>query len=86
MELKREFVLRNIADDWILVPVGKDAIDMNGLIVLNELGVFLWQKIPEAANEEDLLAAVLEEYDVTPDEARTDIADFLKKLREMQIF
>ncbi|MCQ2448899.1 MAG: PqqD family protein [Clostridia bacterium] len=86
MELKREFVLRNIADDWILVPVGKDAIDMNGLIVLNELGVFLWQKIPEAANEDDLLSAVLEEYDVTPDEARADIADFLKKLREMQIF
>ena len=85
MELKREFVLRNIADDWILVPVGKDAIDMNGLIVLNELGAFLWNKIPDAANEEELLAAVLEEYDVTPREARTDMESFLEKLRGMLI-
>ncbi len=85
MKIEREFVLRNIADDWLLVPVGKDAIDMNGLILLNELGVFLWERIPTAQNEEELLAEILREYDVSEAEARTDMEAFLKKLRDLKI-
>ncbi len=85
MKIEREFVLRDIAGDRLLVPVGKDAIDMNGLILLNELGVFLWEHIPAAQNEDELLAEILREYDVSENEARTDMEAFLKKLRDLKI-
>ncbi len=85
MQIKKELIKREIAGDTILVPVGKTVYDSNGLFALNELGAFLWDKLPEADTQEDLLNAVLAEYEVTPEEAAADIADFLRKLEELGI-
>ena len=85
MKIKKELVKREIAGDTILVPVGKTVYDSNGLFVLNELGAFLWDRLPEAENEEELVQAVLNEYEVTEEVARKDLELFLKKLRDMGI-
>ena len=85
MIIKKQLIKREIAGDTILVPVGKSVYDSNGLFVLNELGGFLWDRLSEASDAEALVDAVLEEYDVTREEAATDIEAFLDKLREMDI-
>lgn len=85
MMIKKELIKREIAGDTILVPCGKTVYDSNGLFALNELGAFLWDRIPQAEREEDLVAAVLEEYEVTREKAAKDIAEFLEKLKEMDI-
>ena len=85
MVIKKDLIRRDIAGDTILVPVGKTVYDSNGLFVLNELGAFIWDMLPQAETEEDILSAILKEYEVTPDEAAADLAEFLNKLREMEI-
>lgn len=85
MKIKKELVKREIAGDTILVPVGKTVYDSNGLFVLNELGGFLWDRLEKAENEEELLQAVLNEYEVTEETAKKDLRTFLDKLREMGI-
>ena len=85
MKIKKELVKRDVAGDTILVPVGKTVYDSNGLFILNELGSFLWDRLEEAENEEALLAAILEEYDVSREVAETDLKEFLGHLRELGI-
>lgn len=85
MKIKKELLKREIAGETILVPVGKAVYDSNGLFALNELGSFLWDLLPNAQSEEDLEAAVLEEYEVDEATARADIGEFLEKLRSMGI-
>ena len=85
MKIKKELVKRDIAGDIILVPVGRTVYEGNGLFVLNELGAFLWDRLETAGSEDDLLHAVLAEYEVTEDVARADIRKFLDKLRDMKI-
>ena len=85
MKIKKELIKREIAGDTILVPVGKTVYESNGLFILNELGGFLWDLLPEAENEAALVAAVLREYEVDEATARQDIAEFLEKLRQMNI-
>lgn len=85
MTVKKELIKREIAGDVILVPVGKTVYDSNGLFVLNELGDFLWEHIPNAESEKDLLNAVLAEYEVSSEVASADIAEFLDKLRKLDI-
>jgi hypothetical protein len=85
MKIKKELIKREIAGDTILVPVGKTVYDANGLFVLNELGGFLWERLPQAENVEQLCDAVLEEYEVSREEAARDIAEFLDKLRKLEI-
>lgn len=85
MKIKKELIRRDIAGDIVLVPVGKTIYESNGLFVLNEVGAFLWDRLEQADTEEKLLAALLEEYEVTEDTARADVHAFLEKLREMNI-
>ncbi len=85
MKIKKELIKREIAGDTILVPVGKTVLDSNGLFVLNGLGAFIWEILPEAETEEEICAAILAEYEVTTEEAAKDVAEFLEKLRELNI-
>lgn len=85
MKIKKELIKREIAGDIILVPVGKTVYDSNGLFVLNEVGAFIWDVLPGAENEGQIVEKILESYDVSPEAAAADTAAFLAKLREMGI-
>lgn len=85
MKVKKDLIKREIAGDVILVPVGKTVMESNGLFVLNELGTFLWDRILEAENEVDLVSAVLEEYEVTPETAAADVHAFVRELEKLGI-
>lgn len=85
MKIKKELIKREVAGDIILVPVGKTVYESNGLFVLNELGGFIWDLLPAAKTEAEILEAVLAEYDVPREEASEDIAEFLEQLQALQI-
>lgn len=85
MIIKKELLKRQIAGETILIPVGKTVYDSHGLFAMNELGAFLWDLLPDAQSEDDLVKAVLAEYEVSEDVARRDIAQFLDELRRMDI-
>lgn len=85
MIIKKELIKRDIAGDTILVPVGKTVYDSNGLFVLNELGTFIWEILPQAQSEADIVDAVLEAYEVSDEEAKADVAEFLDKLKKLEI-
>ena len=85
MKIKKELIKRDIAGDVILVPVGKTVYDANGLFVLNELGSFIWDLLPDADTQEQICQAVLAEYDVSETVAAKDVAEFLEQLRQLDI-
>lgn len=85
MKIKKDFILRKVADSYVVVPVGKLTLDFNGIINLNETGAFLFERLQEGAEKEDLLRKMLEEYDVTPEKAAADIDVFLKKAEEADV-
>lgn len=85
MQIKKELMKRQVAGETFLVPLGKAVYDSNGLFFLTEVGAFIWDLLPQAQTEEDILAAVLSEYEVDEDTARKDVTAFLDKLRKMDI-
>lgn len=85
MKIKKELLKREIAGESFLIPLGKTVYDSNGMFILTELGAFIWDLLPQAESEEDILEAVLAEYEVNEENARTDIAAYLEKLRLMEI-
>lgn len=85
MKINLQFVTREIAGDILLVPVGKTSLDLNGILTLNELGARIWQLLPQAEDEEAIVAAIVQEYDATPEQVRADVGEFLQKLRKLGI-
>lgn len=78
MKTKKGFMLRSVADTHIVVPVGQASVDFNGLITLNDTGAFLWEHLADGCTYDELLNALLSEYDVSEDVAKKDIDAFIK--------
>lgn len=80
MKLKDGFIVREVAGQIVALPTGDD-LDLNMMITLNETGRFLWQQLEKGADEEQLVQALLREYDVDEDTARNGVQRFVEKLK-----
>lgn len=82
MKLKNEYVLQQVADVWVVLPIGEEVLNFNSMITLNETGAFLWKKLAEGADMQALIAALTSEYDVTAQQAQADTMKFCQKLHD----
>ncbi|MBR5517536.1 MAG: PqqD family protein [Clostridia bacterium] len=80
MKIKPGFELREIADNYVVIPTESNVVDFSSMIMLNEVSAFLWLQLMEDKTEGDLLKAVLKEYDVDKETASGDIKIFIKEL------
>lgn len=85
MKTKKGFMLRQTAGRNIVVAVGQASEEFNGLITLNETGAFLWKMLQEGTTYEDMLKALLDEYDVSEADAKAGIDAFLKSVRDAEL-
>lgn len=85
MKTKKGFMLRNVAGRDIVVPIGQASVDFNGVINLNESGAFLWKELAKGCTYDELLNALLGEYDVSEDIASRDIDAFLDVARKANV-
>lgn len=49
---------------------------------LNPVGARIWELLAKPTDEDGLVAQLTEEFDVTPETCRTEVARFLADLRE----
>lgn len=83
MKVSHEFILREIAGEYLLVPVGRAAAQFNGLITMNETARTIFLALNEERTVEELTALVTAEYEVDADTARADVEEFVDQLRQV---
>lgn len=86
MKIQNGFVLRNVADSYVVVPVGDNLVDFSAMITLNETGAFLWGVLSESDTDADGLAkAICEEYDIDYETAKKDAEEFIQLLSDKKV-
>ncbi len=85
MKIKNGFMLREIAGQWVVVPIGTRVVEFNGIMTLTESGAILWKKLEGGAETEELVSAILAEYDIDDKTARNDIEIFLDSLNQKNL-
>lgn len=85
MKIKDGFILREIAGNFIVIAIGNAVKDFNGVITLNDTGAFLWKQLEKGATKEQLLEALLNEYEVDNQVAEQHIDKFIEKLTNAQL-
>ena len=76
----REFVTRRIADETIIVPVVSGVGDLDAIFTLNTVGARIWGLVEAPMAVDAIVTHLVEEYDVTREQAERDVAEFLDKL------
>ena len=82
MKIASGFVRRSVGDCYMVVPVGVRTQVVNGVIALSGSGDFLWGKLETGATEEELVAALCDEYEVDVARAAEDVRAFISDLRQ----
>ena len=85
MKLCGEFVVRQIMDNTVAIPVGQTALQLNGMIMLNDVSKVIWEQLEQGTTLEGVVAAVTDAFQVSADEAEADIVEFCDKLRKLQL-
>lgn len=82
MKIKNGFAKREIAGSYIVVPVGKEASEFNGMITLNESGSFFWDCLQSETTFDGAIEKIISEYDVEKTRAEEDLEKFITMLKE----
>lgn len=84
MKINNNYAIREVMGETLLVPIGDHLQKFNGIITLNELGVFILKQLPDAENEAEIVDRILEEYEIDREKAENDVKYFLDKLRTIE--
>ena len=87
MKLKSGFVLRDVCGEKVIMGEGIGALDFGCLLCLNETAAWLWSKASEMGDftVDALASALCEEYDVTPDRAKADVASIVAEWQKVNV-
>lgn len=80
MKIVKEFILRNIAGECVLVPTGATTQEFNGLITMTDTAKFIWENLEKAESFDALVQMMLEEYEIDEETAKKDAYEFIMHL------
>ena len=82
MKIKKGFVLREVAGNFIVVPTGSLVKSFNGVVNLNQTGAFLWGKCSEEIDREYLKKELMAEYQIDEETALKGVDKFIETLKK----
>lgn len=85
MKIKDGFMLREIAGQWVVVPLGSRVVEFNSIMTLTESGAILWRLMEKGSGEDEMIKALLAEYDADESVVRRDVHAFVESIAEKGI-
>ena len=81
MKLRKEFITQNIDGEQIMVSTGDSGFC--GLVRNNASAAFIVDCLKEHTTREEIVIAMLKEYDASPEIIEESVSNILNKLREI---
>jgi Coenzyme PQQ synthesis protein D (PqqD) len=81
----RDVVSRQIEGELVIVPIRRGVGDLNSLYTLNPVGSVLWDFLTEGHTLPEMVQRVCDEFEVTGNQAQSDIQEFLGSLLEEKL-
>ena len=78
-------VTKKTGDEYVLVPITNNIADMNSVYTLNETGAFIWEQIDGRRSIEEIITALINEYDVDNKSAESDVISFIENMNRYLI-
>lgn len=82
MKISKDWILTELAEEYIAVPVGKNASGFSGIIKMNKTGKEIWDKLTQGLSEEKIAETLMEKYqDLNYEKALADVQKMIKELQ-----
>lgn len=90
MKISKGFILRTIKgangeESHVVITVGEASKKLNGMITLNPTCAFIWQVLQNGATREELIDAMIKEYDVSAEEVSNDVDNVINQFKQLGV-
>lgn len=85
MKAKSGFGIKQVADSFVIVPMGERIVDFSAMITINDTGAFLWEKLQSDITTDELASALQAEYDIDIETAKEDVKEFTDVLLSKKV-
>ena len=82
LQLNKDFVLRKVCGVNVVLPTGLQVKDFGGALNLNDTAALIFEQLQAGKSAEEAAAALMAEYDVTPEKALAAVQETIESLRE----
>ena len=73
MKIKEGYVLRQVMGNYVVIATGEESRNFHGMVKLNETAANIWTYISEGKSEDEIVTAMVEEYEVEEEKLRDDV-------------
>lgn len=80
-----DFILREIAGEYMIIPTGGDNVFSNAVMAPNETAVFLWEAFQQPSTIQDVVVETMQKYDATEEQIYNSISNFVKQSLEFKV-
>ena len=81
MKLKQGFITHNMGGEQVMVGTG--AVSFSGLVRSNETAAFIVDRLKKETTKEEIVDAMLQEYDAPREVIERDVEKILQTLRSI---
>ncbi len=82
MKLKEGFILHDVGNEHMVVATGEAGKSFNGLIRVNKTAYFIFQQLLEETTFQQIVDAMMEQYDASAEIIRADVERVVNTIRE----
>lgn len=79
MKIKNIYELKKVVNQYLVIRV-EDALVLDNMITINEIGKDIFDFLKEEHSEDEVVSYILSNYEVTEENAREDVHEFIEKL------
>ena len=80
-----DFILREIAGEYTIIPIGSDNVFSNAVMAPNGTAVFLWEAFQQPSTIQDVVVEAMQKYDATEEQIYNSISNFVKQSLEFKV-
>ncbi len=81
MKRSKDFIKRKIGTQYVIVAVGAATKKFNGMISVNSTGSFIWDQLEQSMTMEELVNAIVENYEIDAETATAHATQFVNTLK-----
>jgi hypothetical protein len=86
MKFRKEYKVREIAGENVIIKQGRFGADMTRVIALNQSSLLLWNELQGRDFEiEDVVKILTDNYEIDTTVALTDATAWVEKLKECEL-
>lgn len=78
MKKAEGYILRQVADEYVLIPCREKAEEVNEIVTLSETAGFIYEHAEDVTTAEEMARLVGKEYQMDEDIVRTDVEEALQ--------